>query len=229
MQRSGVPPDPSFYSTCSVETQTLAVCPGCELCLVPAPPPLLLGLSHCSVVLLLQSMAELPAPASPTEWPVQGRSCSFGSWPTASEELDGLVNSLRGVSRQEPEVTLPKVGLKDMKSSPTVLGNTSLKSLFAGEEDFSLDLVTGWPFPGDTIMLDTSELSTISWLNLLNTTKGLRATSICPFPSALELCEWELQSEGGVSGQNARPPRISEPSFSAGWLWPCESNASTDN
>lgn len=139
------------------------------------------------------------------------------------------MNSLRGVSRQEPEGILPKVGLREMRSSLRVLGNMLLESLLGGEEDFSLDLVKGWLFPGDTIMLDTSELSTISWLNLLNTTRGLRATSICPLPSALVLCEWELPSEQRVSGQGARPPRIPQPSCSAGWLWLCVSSTSTDN
>lgn len=94
------------------------------MCLVPAPPLLLLGLPHRSTFQLFQSVGELPALASPAEWPVQGRGCSFGSWPVASEELEALVNSLRGVSRQEPEVTLPKVGLKELRSSPRVLGKT---------------------------------------------------------------------------------------------------------
>lgn len=138
--------------------------------------------------------------------------------PIAFEVLHEPENNLRGVSCQVPGVNRAKVGLREISFSPEGLGNVSLELLLAGEEGFSFDFVKGWLFPGGTIMLDSSELSTISWLNLVSTTRGLLATSVCPFPSAFVLREWELQSDCGESGPGGTAPWISAFPRSAGWL-----------
>lgn len=89
------------------------------------------------------------------------------------------------------------MGLKVTGMSSPKLNGVSLELLPAGEHEFSFDLAKVWLFPGDTIIPEASELSTISWLNLVSTTKGLLATCVCPFSSALSLGERELHSEPG--------------------------------